>query len=62
MCFVVCIVGKMAQDVGWCENIVMSFLSTLVGFGRFHPYISLFCLVVFVLRVMVREQRSGKEG
>ena len=62
MCFVVCIVGKTPLDVGWCESIVMSFLSTLVGFGGFHPYISLFCLVVFVLRVMVREKRSGKGG
>ena len=30
--FVVCIVGKMAQDVGMVESIVVSFPSSLVGF------------------------------
>ena len=30
--FVVCIPGKMEQDVGWYESIVVSFLSYLVGF------------------------------
>ena len=30
--FVVCIVGKMAQDVGMVENIVVSSPSSLVGF------------------------------
>ena len=28
----VCIVGKMAQDVGMVESIVVSFASSLVGF------------------------------
>ena len=32
--FVVCIVGKMAQDVGMVETIVVSFPSSLVGFSR----------------------------
>ena len=30
----VCIVGKMAQDVGTLESIVVSFPSSLVGFLR----------------------------
>ena len=30
--FVVCIVGKMAQDVGWCESVVVFYASSLVGF------------------------------
>ena len=36
--FVACIVGKMAQDVGMVESIVVSSPSSLVGFGGFHPY------------------------
>ena len=39
---VVCIVGKMAQDVGMVESIVVSFPFSLVGFWVFHPYIHLF--------------------
>ena len=37
MCFVVCIVGKMVQDVGWCESY----------FGRFWRVPSLHKLVLF---------------
>ena len=39
----VCIVGKMAQDVGVvCESVVVSFPSSLVGFWGFQPYMGLF--------------------
>ena len=34
--------GKMAQDVGIVESIVVSFPSSLVGFWGFHPYMCLF--------------------
>ena len=36
------IVGKMAQDVGMVESIVVSSPSSLVGFWGFHPYMCLF--------------------
>ena len=42
--FLVCIVGKMAHDVGWCECVVVSFPSCLAGFLGFHPYMRLFSL------------------
>ena len=32
----------MAQDVGWCRSVVVSFPSSLVGFLGFHPYMRLF--------------------
>ena len=40
--FVVCIVGKMAQDVGMVWNCYVSFPSSLVGFWGSHPYMHLF--------------------
>ena len=66
------IVGKMAQNEGWCESVVVLFPSSLGGLGWFHPYMCLFSvktfcdlfllLFLYCCLGMVKEKRGGREA
>ena len=51
MCVCVCVVGKMAKDIGRTirKGIVVSFLPCLVAFWGFHPYMSVHFVKMFFL-------------
>ena len=68
MCVCVCVVGKMAKDIGMTirKGIVVSFLPCLVAFWGFHPYnnyvLSFFKKFLLLVSVVFWGEEKGMNG